>query len=65
LAFGISGGATLIAAVALILASHAGWSILGYTLAITWCVQIFMFLPSLLFHPSAPKAVSPPLANEA
>jgi len=59
-ALGISSGATLIAAVAFISASHTHWWFLWYCLVIDLCVQIFMFLPSLLFRPPAPPQTEPP-----
>jgi hypothetical protein len=62
-AFGISSAAACITACALISASHAHWWFLWYSLAINLCVQVFMFLPSLLFRPTVPHTGPPSQAN--
>jgi hypothetical protein len=62
-ALAISSGATLIAAVVFIAASHAQWWFLWYSLVIDLCVQIFMFLPSTLFRPRVAQTGSPSQAN--
>ena len=60
-AFLVSGGVTLVAAIAAVPIFGAEWRYVAYSLAITACAHTFLFLPSMLYRmPSAPSKLEPP-----
>ncbi|MGD0903558.1 MAG: M56 family metallopeptidase [Terracidiphilus sp.] len=60
-AFLVSGGVTLVAAIAAVPIFGAEWRYVAYSLAITACAHTFLFLPSMLYRmPSAPSKLETP-----